>query len=247
MSKIVSTSIFFTKLFIKERTFGLFATLSILTILISIGLTGIDIGDKEGRLFRDATLSIQSFTLHTVAIFTTLLYLEKERRGGVFIFPLSSGLSRDSYFFSLFISRFLIVSLISLFFLVSNTIYIYIFQMDISLNLNLLLLATSSILTSLLFLTVAQYTTSFRAMIYTLILFFLGNGLDELYIYSYKLKIDVQLQYLYNIVSKFIPNFYIFDKDTISLLNIAHISIQFTIIYIIGLLKFRSRVLRVEN
>lgn len=247
MNRIFSTSIFLAKLFVKERTFGLFALLSFFTIILSAGLSGIDIGDKEGRLFKDATLSIQSFALHIVSVFTTLLYLEKERRGGVFIFPLSSGLSRDEYFFSVTVSRVLIVSLLSLFFGSVNSLYLYIFQVDASLNFNLTLLTISSILIASLFLTVAQYTTSLRAMIYTLTLFFMGNGLDELYIYSYKLEEDFQLKFIYDFVSKIIPNFYIFDQDKVSMLNMIHVVFQFLIIYIVGLIKFRNRVLKVEN
>ena len=245
MNRIFTTSIFLSKIFIKERVFGLFILFSILTIAISIGLSGIE--DKTDRLFRDITLALQSFTLHLVALFSTLLYLEKERRGGVYIFPLSSGLSRDSYFLSLNLSRVIVLSIPTLFFFVVNWSYSIVSGRELSLNFHLLLLFTSSLLLSSLFLTIAQYVSPLKSLVYAITIFFIGNSLDEVYIYGYILKEDETMQIVYQVLSRVVPNFYIFDSNEIGFKNIAHITIQFGIIYILGVVKFRKRILKVEN
>ena len=247
MNRVIGVTLFLSKTFIKEKIFSLFLLISLLTILIPIELSGVSIGDKEEKLFFDATLTLQSFTLHLVAIFSIMLYLDKEKRGGLFIFPLSSGINREEYFLSLTLSRFFIILLLAIVFGVINFVYIYLFNIDEKLNFHLLLLTTSSTLLSLIFLTFAQYTTQLRAMIYALIIYFLGNGLDELYIYSYQLENNTQLQIVYDITSKLIPNFYIFEQDSISIFNIGHITIEFIIIYILGVVKFKSKILKVEN
>ncbi len=247
MSRVFALTLFLYKSFVKQRAITLFIILSIVSIAISIGVSHIDMGDGNSRLFRDVTISIQGSLLHLIAIFSLFSYLGKERNGGIFIFPLSSSLNRGLYFLSVVLSQ--IATILSLFilFMVVDQIYMAIYKVDVKIAYQLSLSILSSTVLILLFLALAQFTTALKAMIYSLTIFFFGNGLDELYIYAYKIKNDLQLQTIYDYLSIVVPNFHIFDQDELSRSNWLHILIQSIFLYILGYIKFRVHLLRVEN
>lgn len=244
---IISLTTLFFKASIKTKTVILFFIVAILSIAISSSLSGINMGDGNNRLFVDSTIFIQSSILTVVAIFFALNYMEREKRGGIFIIPLSSGISRKIYFLSIIISQASILITIFLTFLIINFLYIFIFEIDFLIIYKLILNLLSSIILSTLLITIAQYVNSFKAVIYTILIYFIGNGLDELYIYSFQLKPDETLQIIYQIISNIIPNFYIFDNDNISIYSIYHFLTQILILSILGYIKFKTRVLKVEN
>ena len=247
IKKIITLTGLFFKIAIKQKTTPLFFIVAILSIAISSSISGIDIGDKADRLFIDITIFIQSSILTLIAIFFSLNYLEKERSGGIFIIPLSSGVNRKLYFISLILSQITILFTIFAIFFGVDVIYISLFQIDSILIYQLFLSFLSSIVLATLMIMIGEYTTPLKGLVYTIIIYFIGNGLDELYLYSYQLKSDEVLQILYEILSKIVPNFYIFGETKISIYPFFHTVTQILILSILGYLKFKNRVLKVEN
>jgi len=245
--QVFNLSNLFFKIYIKQKAIPLFIILAILSVMISSAISGIDIGDKSGRLFLDVTIFLQSSILTIMAIFFPLNYLERESKNGVFIIPFSAGVNRKVYFSSVLISQIFTLLTLFSFFLFVDLIYIFIFKIDEILIFQLLLSFLSATILISLIISIGQYTSSLKALIYSLIIYFIGNGLDELYIYSFQLHPDEVLQNLYLILSKIVPNFYIFDSDKISVYPIFHSFIQISIFSILGYLKFSKKVLKVEN
>jgi hypothetical protein len=235
---------FFLQIAFREKLFFLFVSLSLISTLLALSISGIDIGEEQ-RLFSSVTVALQGFLLNIFAVFYSLHFLGKEKRGGLFIVPLSIGVSRNFYFLSLLISISLLLLFQTLLFIVPNLIAILLLGFSFELITHTLLLSLSASLLATLILVLAQYSSTIKATIYSIIIFFIGNGLDELYFYAYKLEPDRNLQLLFEIVSLVVPNFYLFEEFKIEAL--FHFLIFSTFLYILGSLKFRSRVLRVEE
>jgi hypothetical protein len=232
---------------IKQKSMPIFIILALLSIAISSSISGIDMGDKSNRLFIDTTVFIQTSILTVIAIFFSLNYLEKELKNGLFLIPLSSGIDRKEYFLSVVLSKTaILISLFSIFF-IFDFVYIFIFHIDKNLLVQLFLGLLSSSILVILIISIGQYTSSLKALIYSIILYFIGNGLDELFIYSYKLEPNEILQNLYEILSKIVPNFYIFGENEISFFHILHFVTIFAILYLVGFLKFQNKVLKIED
>jgi hypothetical protein len=231
---------------LREKLSPLFLSLALLSTLLSLTLSGVDIGE-DGRLFRDITLLFQGTLLHIVAIFYSINYLNKERRGGVFIFPLSSGVDRGVYLLSVNLSIIFIISTLSLSFLFFDLLTALFLEYTLSILFSLSLLTLSASLLSTILIALAQYVSPFKALIYTIAIFIVGNGLDELYFYAYKLEPDQTLQTVFEVSSIIFPNFYLFDSNEVVFKPVAHFTLEATIFFLIGYLSFRGRVLRVED
>jgi hypothetical protein len=245
--KIIYLTQFLIKLFSKQRVFSIFFGISIFGTIISFAFINVDFGDKSHRLFKDITIFIEYLTLHIFSILLLLNYFEREKRGGIFIFPISSGASREEYFFSLYISQITLLTMLFLAFVSTSSISILLFSIDVYFLVNLACPFLSATLFSVIILALSQYISPLKAIFYSIILLFFGNGLDELYFYSYHLKPNEDLQILYEVLSKIIPNFYIFDGENSPIKTLFHWSVQTLIFLILGLIKFRKKVLRVEN
>jgi len=104
-----------------------------------------------------------------------------------------------------------------------------------------------SMILSFLIIAIGQWTSSLKSMIWTIGIYFIGNGLDELYIYSFKLHPNELSQNIYFIISKFMPHFYIFNSTDFFTFQILHMIIFLTIIVIFGYLGFANKILKIEN
>jgi len=247
LSKIWILTILLSKMVIKQKTTPIILLIGTLSIITSSAISGIDIGDKNNRLFVDATIFIQSSILTLISIFFALNYLERERRGGVFIVPLSSGIGRDIYFIAIINSQILILTLIFILFATIDLIFITIFKIDMIIIYQLFLAFLSSTILATLVISIGQYASPLKALIYSTLIYFIGNSLDELFIYSYQLKPDENLQTLYQILVTIFPNFYIFDSKNISFQPLFHTLIQITLLSALGYFQFKRKILKVEN
>ncbi|WP_281951441.1 hypothetical protein [Nitrosophilus kaiyonis] len=257
MNKIFSIIKFFSKSLFKEKATILFVILAVVMIVIAFGLSDIDIARKY-KLLEDVLLTSQMFLLHIAALFYSFEFLQKERSLGLFVLPLSTGLSRQYYLISVFLTLLFMVFSIFLSFFVIDTILLWILEKKFVFEVlwQLFLYSLSSIVLSFLIIMFSNFVSLMNSIIYSVALFFIGNGLDEFYIYSHYIKKEKILENLSSFFYYIFPNFSIFDKQAIVVNRgyidfgdffvypVIYFSILSLIIFSITLLKYKKRVLR---
>ncbi len=228
------------KIYFKQNISIIFIFLAIVSTLISLSLSPIDIGDGGDKLSRDASLFFRAFLLNIFAVFFAISHIQREERGNLYLLPMSVGASRFVYFFSSIITHSLILLFISIFFLIG----------DLLLNKNFInetiLAFLSASLLSISILSFGQIFSMLFSVIFAIAIYFLGNGLDELFIYSYKLHVDHNFQVLYEFLARIIPNYYIFENN----LNInlfVHYIIWSSIYATFGYFYFSKKALKTIN
>ncbi len=243
--KLLNLTNLLFKIAIKKRSSLIFVILAIFSLLTSSVISGID--DKTERIFQDVTIFIQGNILILIAFYFSINYLEDERKSGIFIIPLSAGYSRLEYFISVLFSQIIVLLVPFFLFLFFDLIYIILLKYDLNLVFGLLGQLFISMILSFLIIAIGQWTSSLKSMIWTIGIYFIGNGLDELYIYSFKLHPNELSQNIYFIISKFMPHFYIFNSTDFFTFQILHMIIFLTIIVIFGYLGFANKILKIEN
>ena len=257
MSKILSIVKFFSKSLFKEKATILFIILATIMIVISLGISDIDIARKY-KLLEDVLLTSQMFLLHIAAIFYTFEFLQKEKNLGLFVLPLSTGLSRKNYLIAVFLTLLFMVFSIFLSFFVIDFVLLWVLEKKFVYEVlwQLFLYALSSTLLAFLIIMFSNFVSLMNSIIYSVALFFIGNGLDEFYIYSYYIKKEKILENLSSMFYYIFPNFSIFDKQAIVVNRgffdfgdffvypVIYFFIATFLIFSISLLKYQKRVLR---
>lgn len=105
--RVLTTSKFILKSLLSERATGLFLVIASIFLVLSLSLSDINIAVKY-RLLEDALLASESFIMLLAAVFYPFLLMEKERKGGLFVFALL-GSDRREYQLSLFLALFALV------------------------------------------------------------------------------------------------------------------------------------------
>ena len=214
MIKILSLAKFFSKSLFKEKATLLFIILAIIMIIIALSLSDIDIARKY-KLLEDVLLTSQMFLLHIAAIFYIFEFLQKERTLGLFVLPLSTNLKRRDYLISIFLTISFMIFSIFLSFFIIDSLLLFVLEKEFLLEVlwQLFLYTLSSVILSFLIIMFSNYVSLMNSLIYSVALFFIGNGLDEFYIYSHYVKKESFLQTLSSIFYYIFPNFSIFDKQ----------------------------------
>lgn len=226
---------FFVQNSLKSKTTTLFILLCALLVVISLLLSGVDIVVKH-KLFINFLLTTQSYMLHLVALFYAYDLLFKDRVLGAFVIPISSGLSRDAYLLSLMLSLlFLVGILFTIFFCINTISFIFILgEIRFELLLQLFLYFLSASMLAMFTILFSLYVSLFNSLIYSVILFFIGNSLDELLLFASKgdffEKVSLALYYL-------IPNFSLFDfqSEVVSNLFIPYYELLAPIVYFVAI------------
>lgn len=249
---------FFMTSFIKQKSTMLFGVLAVALIVLSYSVSDINIA-KKYKLFEDLVMLSQGFLLHLAAFFYTFEFLQKERSVGIFVLPLATQMSRRSYLFSVVLALFgmlillgsllIGIDLLMLFFIEDKVHFLVLWQ--------LLLFIFSASLLVILMVLFSQFVSVMNSVIYAVIFYLLGNGLDELYYYAYYLKPQEWMQHIYCVIIYLIPNFSLFDKQGM-IVNHAHYEnfdlffapliywiIACMILFAIASLKFEKRALKV--
>ncbi len=257
MKKVFNLVSFFSKSLLKEKATILFVLLAIIMIVIALSLSDIDIARKY-KLLEDVLLTSQMFLLHIAALFYTFDFLQKERSLGLFVLPLSTGLSRQKYLISVFFTIFFMIATIFISFFIIDTLLLYILEKSFAYGVlwQLFLYTLSSIILGFFIIMFSNFVSLMNSLIYSVALFFIGNGLDEFYIYAHYIKKEIFLKTISELLYFLFPNFSIFDKQAI-VVNRAFIEkseffaypllyffIVSFIIFTISLLKYQKRVLR---
>lgn len=218
---------------------GIFKTIIFLlslSIVIAFLLSSADIG-KEHKLFYDLLLFFESFWLHILALLLSYEISKNESSHKLFRIPLSTGLSRTSYELARFLSVVVILIIVFLPILLINAIFT---TLLISFQSFLFLISAS--LTGFLSLTLARFFAPTSAILYSVALLLIGNGLDELYNYAL-LQADQALIGTANLLYVVLPNFSIFDQHSFVFFPFVYALFLGMLFFVISSYKFNKQAL----
>lgn len=209
--KLAATTKFIIKSLIAERATGLFAVVAAILLVLSLSLSDINIAVKY-RLLEDALFASQTLMMNLAAIFYAFLAMEKERKGGIFVFIISSGTTRSGYLLSQFGAVFTLIFGVFAIFLTADFGFLSAFAESVKPEFlaKLLFSAMSASMLGFLTLALSRFVSNTNAVIYAIFLFFIGNGADELMLYAAD-KNSMPLEILANTVYYVLPNFSFFD------------------------------------
>ena len=222
MKSIIALTTLFLKMLLKEKITILFSIFTLILLTVALVFNSTEIGEKN-RFFLTLLITFESNLLMFFAMLQTYNLLTKEQNLGLFILPLSVGFSRKRYLIAIFLTIFIVVNLFFLIFFLINFLLLLAFNFEVIVNIKLFLeinyqlflYSIGSILGAFIFVTLRQFTSLTNALIYSILLFIVGNGLDELnYFFEHYLleseKTNLAYLGLY-LVNLIIPNFYTFD------------------------------------
>jgi ABC-type transport system involved in multi-copper enzyme maturation permease subunit len=249
--KIASTSKFILKSLLSEKATGLFAVLIVIFLTLSLSVSDINIAVKY-KLLEDALLASQSFIMTISAIFYAFLIMEKERKGGIFVFAFTSGCGRGKYLLSQFMALFTLLSLVFALFLIVDFGFLSAFAggMDYKFLTRLLFSVLSAALLGFLTLSLSRFVSNTNSVIYAIFLFFIGSGADELMLYSSD-KNSFLLESAAKVVYFAFPNFSFFDPSSISaifdreLFAFLYFALYSIVLFVAAFFRFKKEVLRV--
>ena len=254
----MSLSLFQTKSLLKLKATPLIVLLALFILVISFTLSDVNIA-KKYKLFEDILLVSQTFLLHMVAIFYSFELMQKEQLNGMFILPLSTGIKRKNYLQAIFLSLMIVLFILLLIFLLIDTVLLLMlnnFNFFVMWQLVLYYLSASLLAASVVMF--AQYVSNMNAMIYSVLFFLIGQGLDELWLFLNHPNIVSEVSmYFANALYYFLPNYSLFDHISIVVnrMDIDMVNIMIVpVMYFIGLLciyfliaykKYSTKVLKV--
>jgi len=212
MKKVLILTIFFTKSMLKERATTIFTILAIFIMIISLSLSGTNIGFRF-KLFEDILLTSQGYLFLISSVFYAFTILNKNSSMGLFVLPLSAGISRVNYLASLFLSIAFITGVIFIIFLLLDASFLFAIEGGIPLPVlwQLFLFYLSSLLVSSAIIALSNYVSLTNSILYAISLFVIGNALDELYIYSHYADIGKNFAFVSELLYCLFPNFSVFD------------------------------------
>jgi len=251
MTRALSTTKFILKSLLSERATGLFLVLAIIFLTLSLSLSDINIAVKY-RLLEDALSASQSFIMTLSAIFYAFLAMEKERKGGIFVFAFFGKNPRTNYLLSQFLAIFALILIIFCAFFAVDFAFLGFFADGMSLKFfyKLLFSAASSSLLGFLTLTLARFVSNTNAVIYAIFLFFIGSGADELALYASQSN-----EWILSVVSATVyyvlPNFSFFDPLAVKgmfskeLFGATYFIFYSFLLFLAAFYRFKKEVLRV--
>lgn len=215
MRAIVSLSLFYFKMLLKQRATQLMIVLAVVLNFVAWLLSDVNIAQRF-KLFEDVLLASQLFLLHLLALFYVFEFLQKERLGGMFILPIASGIQRKAYLLVQFFTMALVVwlFLLSLLFIDAISLLLIESSWRLALLWQVALYGISAYFLAISVIVLSYYVSVMNAIIYALAIYFLGNGLDELYAFAFHYHPDVWMQRLYSVLIYIIPNFSLYDHSS---------------------------------
>ena len=215
IKRIVALTLFITSSLFKERANYLLLFFAGLSALLALSISHVDIALRF-KLFEDLLLSSQNALLVIASLFYTFTLLQKERDMGLFIMPLSSGVSRFEYEIALFKSIALTLFVLFAVFFAFDLVLLLGIEGEIrwAVLLQLLLYSCGATMLGFTIITLSRFVSVMNASLYGVILYMIGNALDELLLFASKNGGDVFVS-LANFLYVALPNYSLFDIQSL--------------------------------
>jgi len=257
MRQIIALTKFYSLSLLKQKATQVMILLTVVFLGISWLISDVNIATKF-KLFEDVLLTSQMALLHLSAMFYTFEFLQKERIGGLYVLPLSTGMKRSHYLLSVFLMLSTALVLFLSILMVIDALVLYVVEGSLRVEVlwQLVLYFFSAQLLAFIVIMFSQYVSIMNSLTYAITLYFMGNALDELYYYAFILKKNELLQQVYDVLLFIIPNFSIYDKQGIVVNQSIYLNSELylepllytlivtVIIYNLALFKFKRKALR---
>ncbi len=218
--RILALTLFITHSLLKERANYLLLFFAALSAALALSISHVDIALRF-KLFEDLLLSSQNLLLLIATLFYTFTLLQKERDMGLFMIPLSLGVSRFEYEVALFKSIASIIFALFAVFFAFDIVLLYGVEGEVrwAILLQLLLYSLGSIMLGFSIITISRFVSVMNASLYGVVLYLIGNALDELIVYAAKSG-DSWFMTLSNILYVLLPNYSLFDIQSLVVNNL---------------------------
>ncbi|MEF3191689.1 MAG: hypothetical protein K6347_03940 [Campylobacterales bacterium] len=258
MRAVASLAFFLARSLLRQRATLIFLLLSLAMIGLSLSLGELNIA-VPFRLFENVMLASQAYLLVIASVVYLFETLSKERLGGFFVLPLSTPLSRDGYLLALIGGIAIAIGLLLGLYLVADGLLLWLIEGEKAnywILVQLFNHALAALLVTIVGLTTSQWVSSMNAIIYTLLFYMIGQGADELWLFSQQEK-DEMLHIVAWVVYYLLPNFSRFDhlslilsQDGCNLRELLVYPILYAMawgwaLYLVASWKFRKRSLLV--
>lgn len=206
----------FTSL-LRNRLTAFLLSLVLLFTLMCLIISTVDEGIRF-RLFENLMLSSQTLLLYGFAWLYSFEILRREQSDLLFMLPLSTGVSRSSYLIGRFVGLALVIFVLGCCFLLLDLLLIFWLEKTIvwQLLMQILITTCGAILAAAIVFCFGVFTPAFSAVIYSLLFWLIGHGLDELYLFA-----EHHMSAIAQIMTKsfyyVLPNFSLTDLSTIAL------------------------------
>lgn len=218
-----------------------------LSIALGLLMSTVDIGIRF-RLFENILISTQIMVIHGLAWIYAFEVMRRETYCGLFVLPLSTSLKRHHYILGKFIGINMIIGLFCLLmvFLDFTLLSIIEHQFRLPILWQIILSFFSAFMTVSLFYFFSTITSAVQALLYTISCWFIGHGLDELYLFVTQNALETIKPLIYALYLIF-PNFSFFDmtSEVLATQTLNQQQVFFPVIYSLGysslLLFFTAR------
>jgi hypothetical protein len=213
--RILALTLFITSSLFKERANYLLLFFAALSSLLTLSISSVDIAMRF-KLFEDLLLSSQNALLIVASLFYTFTLLQKERDMGLFIITLSSGVSRFEYEVAIFKSIGSTLFALFLIFFAFDVVLLFGVEGELrwSILLQLLLYSCGSMMLGFTIIAFSRFVSVMNASLYGVILYIIGNALDELLVYATKSG-DIVFAFIADVLYIVLPNYSLFDIQSL--------------------------------
>ena len=177
MSKIVTLSLLWAKSLFKEKSTYLFGVMAAVIILLSIALSGTEIGRKY-KLFEDILLTSQGYFFILAALFYAFFQESRDRNLGLFVLPVANGMSRNEYLMAKMLSLAWVILSLFVMFILLDTVALAVVEgaVEFLLLWQLFLYTLSALLVAYMIVSLSQYVSLTNALLYSITLFLIGHA-----------------------------------------------------------------------
>lgn len=211
-------------------------SLMVLFTLLCLVISTVDAGVRF-RLFENLMLSGQALLLYGFAWLYSFEILRREQSDLLFMLPLSSGISRSNYLIGRFIGMASIILVLGGCFVLLDTLLILWLEKAFVWQplMQIVITTFGAILAAAIVFCFGVVTPAFSAVIYSLLFWLIGHGLDELYLFAEQ-KMSAAAQITTKVFYYLLPNFSLTDLSSIALNRLPASSWDwiFPIIYSLG-------------
>lgn len=240
----------------RERSGYLIVVAALFMIAAALAFGGTNIGMRY-KLFEDTLLSTQGILLQMAALFYTFLLLSRERALELYVLPLAYGMGRSAYLLGLMISLVWMLALVTGALMAADMALMWIVEGGVCgvLLWQLFLYYLAALMSTALMVALSHYVSITNALIYTIILSFAGNALDELVLYAADHggeMVNLVVQSAYYLL----PNYSVFDHQSsvvnrggwevgsFVLIPVGYAAVWWGIAYTLAWLRFVTKALR---
>jgi Cu-processing system permease protein len=201
-------------------------SLVVLFTLLCLAMSTVNIGIRF-RLFENLILSSQTFLLYGVAWLYGFDILRRDQQELLFMLPLSTGMSRRAYYSGRFWGLVALILLIGFSFVVINIVLIAYLEHAIvwPIIFQTVITIFGAILSAAILMCFGVNLSAFSAVIYSILMWFIGHGLDELVLFSEK-QLNPSLHSITQMLYSTLPNFSLTDLSSIALNRLPNSAID---------------------